>query len=492
MISMGGVIGLGLFLVSANILRESGPLGLLLGYAVMATLIWSVMSSLGEMISFLPLPGGHVTLANRFVSPSFSFALGWCYWYEWSIILAAELSASAIIMGYWKTSLSSGVIISCILAFVSAINFMPTRFFGEFEFWFASIKIVTVVALIILGIVIDLGGGPNKEFIGFRYWKDPGPFVQFLGIPGAAGRFLGFWSSLIQAAFSCIGTEITAITAGETKNPKKTLPSAIKKVVIRIFVFYIFGTLIIGLIVSSSDPHLNLQSHDAASSPFVIAIQNSGIKVLPSIVNAALLTTACSAASSDTYTSSRAMHALALAGNAPAFMKTTNRWGVPYLCVMLTTAMGTLSFMTLGGSGPGKVFGYIANMSSTAGLITWVGIAITYLRWDAGVKAQMIDRSKFPYRSVLRSKAAMYALIMCSAILIFNPFVIFFPGNWSTPTLLVAYLPLVSFAALYYSRKLYYSYIGVDSKVIPLNEIVRGFIKFFMRFNTFTIFFSFF
>ncbi|KAG0141056.1 hypothetical protein CROQUDRAFT_99237 [Cronartium quercuum f. sp. fusiforme G11] len=196
--------------------------------------------------------------------------------------LAAELSASAILINYWTKAVNNAVWMMLMLAVVVGLNFAPAHFYGEFEFWFASIKLVTILCLRILGIVLDLGGGPMHDRIGFRYWKNPGPFIEFLGIQGTAGRFLGFWPALIQATVSCVGTEITAITAGEAKNPKKALPSAIRKVTIRIWVFYILGTFVIGLIMQSNEPRLNLNSHDAASSPFVIAISNSGIKILPS------------------------------------------------------------------------------------------------------------------------------------------------------------------------------------------------------------------
>src|SRR5258708_7783936 len=175
----------------------------------------------------------------------------------------------------------------------------------------------------ILGIILDLGGGPNHDRIGFRYWKHPGPFVQYRDIGGSWGRFLGFWTVLTQAAFSFIGTEIVAIAAGEAKNPRRNLPRAIKRVYIRILLFYIGGTAVIGILVPSNDKRLGLTS-DAASSPFVIAyvsdshtpatsnntsttIKRAAIGGLPSVINAALLTSACSAASSDLYTSSRAL-----------------------------------------------------------------------------------------------------------------------------------------------------------------------------------------
>ncbi|KAH8988821.1 amino acid permease-domain-containing protein [Lactarius akahatsu] len=265
MISIGGVIGTGLFLSSANALRHGGPVGLLLGYIAVGSICYSTMISLGEMISYLPIPGGHIKLAERFVDPALSFTMGWNYWYNWTIVLPAELSAAAILVDFWDkdTNLNSVWITICLVVVV-AINFMGA-------------------GLIILGIVLDLGGGPDHDRLGFRYWKHPGPFVQFDGIPGAKGRFLGWWAVLTQAAFSFIGTEIVAIAAGEAKNPRRNIPKAIRRVYIRILLFYIGGVTVIGLLVPSNDPGLALGTGTAAASPFVIAIKRSGIKALPQV-----------------------------------------------------------------------------------------------------------------------------------------------------------------------------------------------------------------
>jgi amino acid transporter len=187
------------------------------------------------MVAFLPLPGGHIKLAERFVDPAFSFTMGWNYWYFLTIALPAELSAAAVLFGFWNHHISAAVWITICLVVVIAINLLGAGAYGEAEFWFASIKVITITGLIILGIVLDLGGGPNHDRLGFRYWKHPGPFVQYAGIPGSKGRFLGFWAVMIQAAFSIVGTEMVAIAAGETKNPRRNLTRAIKRVYIRKF-----------------------------------------------------------------------------------------------------------------------------------------------------------------------------------------------------------------------------------------------------------------
>ncbi|THH26398.1 hypothetical protein EUX98_g7790 [Antrodiella citrinella] len=456
MISIGGVIGTGLFLGTANSLAAGGPVGLLLGYVVTGTICYCVMVSLGEMIAYLPLPGGHIRLAERFVDPAFSFTMGWNYWYNWVIILPAELSAASVLINYWisSTRVNDAAWIAICLVVVVGINSLGAGAYGEAEFIFASIKVLTITGLIILGIVLDLGGGPNHDRIGFRYWKNPGPFTQYNGIPGVTGRFVSWWAVMTQAAFSFIGTEIVAIAAGEAKNPRRNLPKAIRRVYIRILLFYISGVIIIGWLVPSTDPSLNLTANNAAKSPFVIAINHAGIKGLPSVINAALLTSAWSAASSDLYTSSRALYGLAMVGNAPKIFTLTSKKGVPYASLGLCTAFSFLAFMGVT-SGSGKVFDWFANMTSVAGLMTWFGISVTYIRFYAGFKKQGLDRSKLPYASALQPYAAWYAAIMCFTVCFFSGFSVFLKDSWNTATFVTNYLPLILFPILYIGAKLW-------------------------------------
>ncbi|KAI5480079.1 amino acid transmembrane transporter [Pseudohyphozyma bogoriensis] len=456
MISIGGVIGTGLFLGTANALRHGGPLGLLLGYMTMGSITYSIMVALGEMIAHLPLPGGHITLAQRFVDPAFSFMMGWNYWYNWTIVLPAELNAAAVLIGYWNDTVNPAAWITICLVVAVAINFGGTRAYGEMEFWFAIIKVLTISGLIILGIVLSAGGGPDHKTIGFRFWHNPGPFVQYLGIEGSKGRFLGYWAVLTQAAFSYIGTEIVAIAAGEAKNPKKNLPKAIKRVYIRILLFYILGTFIIGLLVSSSDKRLALGTGTAVSSPFVIAINNSGIKVLPSLINACLLTSAWSAASSDLYTSSRALYGLAANGNAPKIFTRVNSWGLPYVAVITGSLFALLSFMSAGAAKAGEVFNWFANMTSVCGLITWAGIVYTYIRFHKGLKLQGIDRNSLPYKAPLQPYLSYYALVFCCIILFFNGWTVFFQydgKNFDHATFWTSYIPIILLPFTYFGYK---------------------------------------
>ncbi|KAF8585847.1 amino acid permease [Ramaria rubella] len=455
MISIGGVIGTGLFLGTAGPLRNGGPIGLLLGYIAMGTICYSVMISLGEMVAFLPIAGGFIKLGERFVDQSFSFTLGWNYWYNWGIILPTELSAASVLINFWNKSVNNAVWITIFFIVVVAINLMGAGVYGECEFIFASIKVITIVGLIILGIVLDLGGGPSHDRIGFRYWKNPGPFAQYLSIGGVKGQFLGWWAVMTQAAFSFIGTEIVAVAAGEAKNPRRNLPKAIRRVYIRILLFYIGGTLIIGLLVPSDDPGLNLLVQDAAASPFVIAIKRAGIKGLPSVINACLLTSALSAGSSDLFTASRALYGLSLSGNAPKIFSFTLKGGLPLVAVLFSAAFGLLAYMGIS-EGSGKVFSWFVNMTAVAGLMTWWGISFTYLRFYAGLKAHGIDRTQLPYASRLQPYPAWYVCIATLVICFFSGFQVFFKGQWNQSTFVTNYFPFAFFPVLYFGARFFY------------------------------------
>ncbi|KIP01623.1 hypothetical protein PHLGIDRAFT_505750 [Phlebiopsis gigantea 11061_1 CR5-6] len=445
MITIAGIIGTGLFLGTATSLANGGPIGLLLGYSAVGSICYAVMVSLGEMVSYLPVPGGHITMAERFVDSAWSLTLGWNYWYNWTILLPAELSAAAVLMGFWNQSVNDAAWITMFLAVVITINLFGAG---------ASVSpVITITGLIILGIVLDLGGGPSHDRLGFRYWKHPGPFNQFNGIPGTEGRFLAWWAVMSQAAFSFVGTEAVAIAGGEARNPRRNIPKAIRRVYVRILLFYIGGVTVIGLLVPYNHPDLNLKTSTAAKSPFVIAIKAAGIKGLPSVINAALLTSAWSAASSDLYNSSRALYGLAINGNAPKVFARINRWGLPYVAVGTNCALSLLAYMAVS-SGAGRVFGWFVNMTSVAGMMSWFGISVTYLRFYAGMKAQGFDRSTLPYWSRFQPYFGWYGvistLVVCVLTLIqFSGWSVFLKGAWATDTFVTNYLPLVLFPVVY-------------------------------------------
>lgn len=204
------------------------------------------------------------------------------------------------------------------------LNVFAVAIYGEAEFIFASVKIVTIVGLLILSLIIDLGGGPDHDRRGFRYWKNPGAMREYVST-GAEGRFLGFFSTLVNAAFSFGGVEMVASAAGEAANPRRNIPKAVRRVFWRIITFYVLGSLAIGMLVPYDDKMLlnaqnSSKSSTGAASPWVIAVQRAGIPVLPSIINAVILTSASSSGNAFLYTGSRYLYALAQNGQAPRFL----------------------------------------------------------------------------------------------------------------------------------------------------------------------------
>lgn len=452
MIAIGGTIGTGLFIGSGGALASAGPAGALIAYAFVGTLVYSVMVGLGEMATYIPVTGAFTTFATRFFDPSLGFSMGWIYWWSWAITYALELTASGLIIQYWAPDLNIGIFIGVFWAVISALNFLPVSFYGEIEFWFATIKVVTILGFMIFGICINAGAG-HRPYLGFTYWRDPGAFnpSDLVTDNDALGKFVSFWAVLIQAGFSYQGTELVGIAAGETDNPRKTVPSAIKKTFFRILFFFVLTIFFIGILVPSDNPDLLNDTSNAASSPLVIAAQLAGVDVLPDLINAVLLTVVLSAANSNVYSGSRVLVGLAQDGSAPAFLTRTTAKGVPYFAVAATTLFGLLAFMNESSDG-GEVFTWFLNMAGVAGFIVWTSISVCHIAFMRALKAQGIDRDTLPYKAFWQPWLSWYGIVFNTIIIFTQGFTAFAP--WDTSSFFAAYISLILFVVLYAGHKL--------------------------------------
>ncbi|ORY79319.1 amino acid permease/ SLC12A domain-containing protein [Leucosporidium creatinivorum] len=448
MIALGGTIGTGLFVGAGGALATGGPLGILLGYTIMGCVVYSMMIALGEMCTLYPVSGAFTHYTARFADPALGFALGWNYWYSYAITLPTEITAAALVIEFWPggANINPAVWISIFIVVIVSFNFLGVRAYGEAEFWFSVTKIITILGLILLGIIITAGGAGSPA-IGFRYWKNPGPFQQENGIPGTKGRFLAFWTVFVQAAFSFLGTEIVALTAGEAENPRRNVPKAIRRVFYRILFFYVIGVFVMGLIVSPNDEGL-LNNSGSSASPWVIAIRNAGIPALPSIVNAVVLISAFSAGNSDLYASSRTLYGLACDGKAPAIFRKCTKNGLPIYCLAITAAFSFLAYMNVSNSAS-TVFNYLSSLSSITGLITWGCINFSFLRFYYGCKKQGIDRREFPYVAPFQPYASYFGLVLIILVIFFNGYTLFLDGQWDTVTFVIDYITVVIFIVLY-------------------------------------------
>ncbi|KAK2865170.1 hypothetical protein FQN49_003843 [Arthroderma sp. PD_2] len=451
-IALGGTIGTGLFLGIGRALTQGGPLSLLLGYTFVGLAIFAMMMSLGEMATWLPLPGAIPQFCTRYVDDAAGFAVGYNLWYQCSITLCVEISAAAVIIQYWPGSQDINVAawIGLVIVIVWAVSV-----YGEAEFIFASIKIVTIVGLLLLGLIIDLGGGPTKDRIGFRYWNDPGAMREYFGT-GSKGRFLGFFSTLVNAAFSFGGVESVACAAGEAENPRKNIPKAVKRVFWRILFFYVLGALILGMLVPYDDENLlSAQMNDepgAAASPWVIAIQSAAIPVLPSIINAVILTSATSSGNAFLYTGSRYLYGLAQNRQAPRFLLKCTKQGVPIYAVGVTASISLLTFMA-STTGSATVFLWFQNLTTIASLFNWVNILVAYIRFHAALKAQGIDRNTLILKSPFQPYLAWVALIFFSIIILFNGFDTFQPFRFQN--FFTAYVGIAVYFGLFFFWKVF-------------------------------------
>ncbi len=257
------------------------------------------------------------------------------------------------------------------------LNLIAVKYYGEVEFWFASVKVIAIFVLLIIGIVIFFGGTPTHDRIGFRYWNNPGAFKPFLR-GGNTGKFLAVWDALIRAGFSYIlSPEIIANTAGECQAPRRNIPKAARRYIWRLLLFYVGGALVIGVIVPYNDKRL-LGASNASASPFVIGIHNAAIPALDHILNGVALTAAWSAGNSQLYSASRMLYGMACNGKAPKTFRRCNRWGVPYMAVLASSVLSFLAYLNLSSSGS-DVFVWLTTIITVSGMINWNIILVMYL-----------------------------------------------------------------------------------------------------------------
>jgi amino acid transporter len=296
----------------------------------------------------------------------------------------------------------------------------------------------------IFAICIDAGAGQHG-YLGFDTWKKPGAFAPYLVENNqAVAKFVGFWAVMIQAGFSYQGTELVGIAAGETSNPRKTVPAAIKKTFYRIVFFFVLTIFFIGLLVPYDNESLISGHTNASSSPFVIAANLAGVKFLPSIINAVLLCVVLSAANSNVYSGSRILV-------GPKFFSRTTASGVPYFAVAFTAAFGLLGFMNESNNG-GQVFNWLVNITGVAGFITWTCINISHICFMRALAARGESRDNLPYKAFWQPFFSWYGVFFNVLIILTQGFTAFMP--WDTSSFFVAYISLILFAVLYLGHKL--------------------------------------
>ena len=367
LIAIGGAIGTGLFLGSGQTISLTGP-SLLFTYMLIGIVLFAFMRALGELLLSNSKFNSFVDIANEYLGPFGGFVIGWTYWVCWIVSSMSDLTAMGQYFAYWYPQVPHWLTVLFIVLILISFNLLGARLFGELEFWFSIIKVVTIITMVIVGLVLI-----------FLSFKTEYGHASFGNLIHHGGMFphgaAGFLMSFQIAVYSFIGIELIGVTAGETKNPEKTIPKAINNVPIRILLFYIGGLLVIMSVI----PWFKI---DPDSSPFVKLFTLIGVPFAAGIVNFVVLTAAASATNSGIYSNSRILFGLAKQGLGPKALTKTNSNGVPYLS-MFVSSITLLIAALLNFVFPDaiKLFIYVTTLSTVLFLVVWGMIIVSYIAY---------------------------------------------------------------------------------------------------------------
>ncbi|KAM3542081.1 Amino-acid permease inda1 [Beauveria bassiana] len=395
MIAIGGSIGAGFFVGSGGALSNGGPGSLFIDFLIIGVMMFNVVHALGELAVMYPVSGSFYVYSARFIDPSWGFAMGWNYVFQWASVLPLELTICGITIQYWNKDISIAVWISVFLVIIIIVNVFGAIGYAEEEYWSAVFKLSATVIFMIIALVLVLGGGPSSgrydHYWGARLWYDPGAF---------ANGFKGFCSVFVTAAFSFSGTELVGLAAAETKNPLKSLPSAIKQIFWRITLFYILGLFFVGLLIPYTDQQLlNAGAYnDPHASPFVLVGKYAGLTGFDHFMNITILVSVLSISVSSVYGGSRTLTALAQQGYAPRWFTYIDKSGRPLFSVIAIIVCGVIAYVSLSATGP-VVFAWLQSISGLAALFTWGSVCLAHIRFRHAWKHQGHTVDEIPFRA---------------------------------------------------------------------------------------------
>ncbi|KYK58603.1 amino acid permease [Drechmeria coniospora] len=455
MIAMGGSIGTGLFVASGRALHAGGPASLLIAFSIVGAMLYCTCQALGELAVIFPIAGSFSSWSTRFLDPSWGFAMGWNYAMQWLTVLPLEIIAASLTIRYWTYELPNAMFVTMFLVAIMIINLFGVKGYGEAEFTFSIIKVIAVIGFILLGIVLNCGGTPDRGYIGGEFWNNPGAFHH--GLKGLCSVF-------VTAAFAFTGTELVGLAAAETANPRKSLPTAIKQVFWRITLFYIVALTLVGLLVPYNNPRLmDFDSPaDAKASPFVIAIEEAGIEILPSVMNAVILIAVLSVGNSAVFGSSRTLVALAKLNQAPKILGYVDKRGRPLVAIAVAAAFGLLAYLA-GMQYQTSVLDWLLAISGLSTVFTWASICLCHIRFRRAWAYHGRSLSTIPWVSQVGVLGSYCGLALNLLVLAAQFWVGAFPIGWEVlsaskiaQTFFLRYMGVPIVVTFYLSHKLLY------------------------------------
>ncbi|CAG9955800.1 unnamed protein product [Clonostachys rosea f. rosea IK726] len=435
LIAAGGSVGTALFISIGGGLAKGGPGSLFLAYLIYSIILGLVNNSMAEIGTYMPVAGGFVRLAGYWVDDALGFVAGWNFFLYEALLIPFEITALTFVLSFWNENITNagptaGVCAAVIVCY-GLLNVLAVGTYGEAEFWLSGGKVILIFLLFSFTFITMVGGNPQRDAYGFRYWANPGAFATFIH-EGGLGRFEGFLAAMWSASFTVVGPEYISMVAAEAKRPSIYIRNAFKTVYFRFGLFFIVGALAVSVVIPYNDPALyeiyfgKGGTGSAAASPYVIAMANMGIGVLPHIVNFLIFTSIFSAGNTFVYCSTRALYGLALEGRAPRFLRYVNKSGTPIYCFCIVMLFPFLSFLQLS-AGSSEVLNWLVSIVTGAGLITFMIMSITFINYYYACQAQGVDRRTRPYYGWFQPYGAYIALVFQFLIAIFYGYSAFMP-----------------------------------------------------------------
>lgn len=410
MISLGGVIGTGLFLSSGYTIHEAGPIGTILAYGIGAIVVYLVMLCLGELSVAMPETGSFHVYADRYIGPGTGFTVAILYWLTWTVALGSEFTAAGLIMQQWFPGSPTWLWSALFMAVIFISNALSVKFFAETEFWFSSIKVIAIVLFIIVGFLAIFGIIPIKG-------TTHAPLFTNLIKDGLFPRgFKAVFTTMLTVNFAFSGTELIGVTAGETKDPGKNIPRAIHTTLLRLVVFFIGSIVVMSALIP-------WQKAGVSQSPFVLVFNSIGLSFAGDLMNFVVLTAILSAANSGLYASTRMLWSLAHEGMIPIKYAKTNSRNVPMLALCLSMLGGILALVS-SVVAASTVYLVLVSISGLAVVIVWMAIALSEINFRKqflkdGHKLSEL-KFKTPWYPVVPWAAFIMSLLSC-VLIVFDP-----------------------------------------------------------------------
>ncbi|KAJ5168502.1 uncharacterized protein N7482_004096 [Penicillium canariense] len=459
LIAIGGSIGTATFVSITSGLVKGGPGSLFLAYTIYSCMMGLVNNCMAEMAIFMPISGAFIRMAGHWVDEAFGFWAGWNFFLYEALLIPFEISALNLVLTFWRDDIPvEAVVAACIVTYF-VLNAFTVKYYGEAEFWLATGKVLLILIVFLFTFITMVGGNPKHDAYGFRYWNQPGSFAEYI-TTGSLGRFEGFLGAIWSASFTVVGPEYMSMVAGETKLPRRYLKTAFKTTYARFAFFFIGSALCVGIVIPYNDKTLldilsgsSSGSGTAAASPYVIAMNNLGITVLPHITNALLVTSIFSAGNAYTYYGTRSLYGLALQGQAPMVLARCTKAGVPIYCLCIVIIFPFLAFLNVS-SGSAKVLTWLTNIITAAQVIDYIIICVTYLFFYRACHAQGIDRRTLPYYGYFQPYSAWIGLVWMTCVVCCYGYSTFLPGNWTVGGFFTYYTMVLLAPVLFFGWKI--------------------------------------